>query len=142
MPLKRLKDYKIRHLLVSARHPDEVFSIIWHCIYFNRQISKWYSVFRPQVSHYPLPQIVRTYLRTLTHTHTYIYIYTSSKALTTLPSAFSDSVYHIYHSFLKIIANSCTSLLAKGFIFISDLKLQKAHAVAVRPLRTRTSDSK
>jgi hypothetical protein len=33
-------------------------------------------------------------------------------------SAFSDSVYHIYHSFLKIIAESCTSLLAKGFIFI------------------------
>lgn len=42
----------------------------------------------------------------------------SSKYSTTAQSAFSDSVYHIYHSSLKIIANSCSSLLAKGFIFI------------------------
>lgn len=41
------------------------------------------------------------------------------EGLTTSRSAFSDSVYHIYHSSLKIIADSCTSLLAKGFIFIS-----------------------
>lgn len=35
-----------------------------------------------------------------------------------MQSAFSDSIYHIYHSSLKIIADSCSSLLAKGFIFI------------------------
>jgi hypothetical protein len=43
-----------------------------------------------------------------------------------MESAFSDSVYHIYHSSLKIIANSCTSLLAKGFIFISVEEEEKA----------------
>jgi hypothetical protein len=43
-----------------------------------------------------------------------------------MESAFSDSVYHIYHSSLKLIANSCTSLLAKGFIFISVEEEEKA----------------
>lgn len=42
-----------------------------------------------------------------------------SSEASTSQSAFSDSVYHIYHSSSKIIANSCTGLLAKGFIFIS-----------------------
>jgi hypothetical protein len=43
-----------------------------------------------------------------------------------MESAFSDSVYQIYHSSLKIIANSCTSLLAKGFIFILVEEEEKA----------------